>query len=146
MRFGLLMHNRLGMKAIAQALIAVMVAITPIASAQAELDPDKLFDLVEICENTERAMRGGVPNNQSVLETGGCLGFIHGFLATQRLHGRLTERQTRFCAPAPFKITDLVFIFNAFIRKQPSWRVIAREKPALALVAALQDSWPCPGQ
>ena len=102
------MHNRCGMKVIAQALVAGMVAIAPIASARAELDPDKLSDLVDVCERAERAMRDS--------------------------------------APAPFKISDLVFVFNAFIRKQPAWRVTAREEPALALVAALQDSWPCPNQ
>ena len=140
------MHNRRGMKVIAQALVAGMVAIAPIASAQAELDPDKLLDLVDVCEKAERAMRGGVPDAQAVLEIGGCHGFINGFLATQRLHGLLTEGHTRFCAPALFKISDIVFVFNAFIRKQPAWRVTAREEPSLALVAALQDSWPCPNQ
>lgn len=129
-------------------IVAIIVAgiILPMPAAKAEMDPDKLVDLAEICEKAEQALRGGVPDDQSVFEAGGCFGFIRGFVATQRLHGLLTEGQSRFCAPAPFKISDLVFIFNAFIRKQPAWRPIARENPSLALVAALQESWPCSGQ
>jgi Rap1a immunity proteins len=122
-------------------LIAVMTVTSLTAHAE-PLDVDKLSDVVQVCESAEQAMRGGVNTNQRLMEAGSCWGFVLGFLrADKELRG--SDAPRLFCAPAPFKLSDIIFMFNAFLRKDPKWRVTAREQPTTALVAALQDAWPC---
>jgi hypothetical protein len=126
-------------------VFAIFALMLGTRDAIGALDVDKLIDLVAVCEKAERAMQTGI-SGQQILEAGGCYGFINGFLQTKLSYDQFNKGPNRFCAPAPFKRNDIILIFNAFLRQQPKWRVIAREKPAVALVAALQDSWPCPRQ
>jgi hypothetical protein len=122
--------------------ITLIVTTPPIAWGASQLDPDKLLDVPEVCEKAERAMQSGLVDPQDFLEAGSCTGFMWGFVQTEALRG--PDAPKLFCAPAPVKMSDLFLIFNAFLRKDPKWRVTAREEPASALFAALQDAWPCP--
>lgn len=126
-------------------LLSIQTLLTTPSIALADtLDPDKLLDVVDVCNTAENALGSGIAGPQRWLEAGGCFGFIHGFIMTHGYQhgGSLSTGKGGFCAPS-FKITDLIYVFNAYVRRNPRLRVVARDNPVPVLVSALQEAWPC---
>lgn len=98
-------------------------------------------DIFDHCQALERALTAGGGDRRlggdggQLISAGVCNGFVWGYVAG-------TSDKQRYCLPS-FYPSDVGLVFNAFVKRQPVWRM---RNPGDALEAALIDAFPCKGK
>ena len=122
--------------------VLAMAIIAGSRAATAQIEGGRYDDMVSMCQVAERALTGGVADQQSIFDAGACNGFIYGVM-TGRHPDYQTPERGWFCAPDTFTTTDVVVLFNSYIRAHPDWHGTFDGSPAAALEAAIREAWPC---